>query len=153
MTHLLRLLAFTLLISTSLAATPATPDEVVRALYKQHQIKTPFFQTRNRAALDKFFAPPLAALIWKDAQSSKKEPGAINGDPLLDAQDYDPKDLVIHPAQITGEHATVEMTFTNYGEKKKIIFSLFSPGSTWLISDIRYAKDRTLFGTLKETYP
>ena len=144
--------ALTILLTTGLTVSAATPDEVVQALYKQHEVKTPFFQTKDRAVLSAFFAKPLSALIWKDAESSKEEPGVIDGDPLFDAQDYEPKNLVIHPAKKVGETATVEVTFTNYGEKKKILFSLIPSGSSWLVTDIRYAKDRTLLGQLQDAY-
>ena len=153
MSPLAPLFALLILLAAGATATAATPDEVVAALYKQHATKTPFFQTKDRAALDRFFAKPLATLIWKDAQSSKEEVGAIDGDPLLDAQDYEPKNFVIHPATTDGKNATVEVTFTNYGEKKKLLFTLIPHASTWLISDIRYARNRTLLTTLQETYP
>ncbi|MGH8047752.1 MAG: DUF3828 domain-containing protein [Chthoniobacterales bacterium] len=131
-----------------------TPEAFVAALYKQHETKTPFFQAKDRAALDKWFAKPLADLIWKDATTANGEVGAIDGDPLYDAQDMDIKDFEIHPAKAVKGEAKVHVTFTNYGKKRNILFTL-EPDTkdSWKITDIGYEKDRTLLGELKSTYP
>src|SRR5437867_8570740 len=73
-----------------------SPNELVADLYKQHERKhSPFFQTRSRAALYKYFEKSLADMIWKDAVTSKKEVGVIDGDPLYDAQDMEIKKFAI----------------------------------------------------------
>ena len=46
------------------------PEQLVSDLYRQHKLRSPFFQTRSRALLDKYFTPELAGLIWRDARSS-----------------------------------------------------------------------------------
>ena len=88
-----------LIAAGSLSAQPSTtasPDGLVKDLYRVHNQKhSPFFQTRNRALLDKYFEKPLADLIWKDARSSKGEVGVIDGDPLYDAQDMEIKKFAI----------------------------------------------------------
>ena len=67
------------------------PQTVVRNLYaaQKRPATDPFFQTKSRARLDKFFAKELADLIWNDAVSSAraKAVGQLGGDPLYNAQD------------------------------------------------------------------
>jgi len=58
------------------------------------------------------------------------------------------------PAKITAKSATVLVTFTNYGESKRITYTLAqNEANQWRIADIRWAPDRTLLGILKATYP
>jgi len=131
-----------------------SPDEVVRVLYRQHKRRSPFFQTTNRALLDRYFEKEFADLIWKDAVTSKGEVGAIDGDPLFNAQDMDIKKFVVHPADYTASYgpypskplnklpaptkASVEVTFENMGEKHSVDFEMSLTPSGWKIWDIRY---------------
>lgn len=143
---LLFLLTFPLLAH----AADTTPDAVVAALYKQHEIETPFFQDKNRAALDRFFAKPLADEIWKDAKESQGEVRALDADPLFDSQDPNPKDFTVHPAKVTGDTATVLVTFLEGSRKVAFLFSLVKTSAGWRVSDIQYSRGgRTLLGILK----
>ena len=54
---------------------------VVVSLYNQHEKRSPFFQRKSRALLDKYFTRELANLLWQDAHSSGDEVGALDGDP------------------------------------------------------------------------
>src|SRR5438876_12452827 len=76
-----------------------SPDALVADLYREHNRKhSPFFQTRSRALLYKYFEKNLADAIWKDAVHSQGAVGAIDGGPLYDAQDMDMKTLPIDKA-------------------------------------------------------
>jgi hypothetical protein len=134
--------------------TPAakTPDALVADLYRAHKLKHgPFFQTRSRALVDKYFTKSLADLIWKDARTSKGEVGAIDGDPLYDAQDFDIKHFAIGKAVIDGTNAKVTTTFENIGEKKTIVFLLMKGAAGWRINDIDYGNGRTLMSEFKQS--
>jgi len=129
-----------------------SPNELVADLYKQHNRKHgPFFQTRSRALLYKYFERSLADMIWKDAVSSKGEVGIIDGDPLYDAQDMEIKNFTIGKAVFEDGKARLTVSFDNFGEKKSIIFVLVNGRSGWRISDIDYGKGRTLVGEFKES--
>jgi len=129
----------------------ATPDSLVTELYKSEKKKTsPFFQDKNRALVDHYFTKELGDLIWKDTINSKGEVGAIDGDPLYDAQDVEIKEFVIHPAKTEEGKTTVLVTFVNFKEKKSIIFHFVQPGGAWKISDIQYA-DYALLKLLKDS--
>jgi hypothetical protein len=160
MKRLNSLIAVILLISSvalSINAKPQrnvrfSPAALVNDLYKAHQHKRgPFFQTRNRALLYKYFEKSLAGMIWKDAVSSKGEVGVIDGDPLYDAQDMEIKNFAIARATYDQGKAKVAVSFENFGKQKRIVFLLTNGRSGWRISDIDYGEGRTLLGEFKES--
>jgi hypothetical protein len=130
------------------------PEVLVAELYKQHDAKkSPFFQTKDRALVDKYFTKPLADLIWKDATTAKNEVGAIDGDPLYNAQETEIKNFSVGKGEIKGDKATVAVTFTNVGEKKTVNFELKQVGGSWKIDNILYGKGDSLMKWLTDTYP
>lgn len=129
----------------------SSAEELIKELYKQHDAKkSPFFQTKDRARVDRFFTRSLADLIWNDAKTAEGEIGAIDFDPLYDAQDTEIKDLAVGTAEINGESGTVPVTFSNYGEKKTLKFSVVRSGESWRISDIRYPAGHSLVKLIKD---
>jgi hypothetical protein len=127
-----------------------SPDALVADLYKQHQSKhSPFFQTRSRALLDRYFVKRLADLLWRDAIRSKGEVGALDGDPLFNAQDMEIKNFLIGRPDYENGKTTVPVSFDNFGEKQKIVFLLVSQNGIWKIEDIKYQDDTTLAGILR----
>ena len=127
---------------------------LVADLYKQHDAnKSPFFQTKNRALVDKYFTRALGDLIWKDANNSSGEVGAIDGDPLYNTQDPDIKNFAIGKAVVTGMVATVPVTFTNGGRKESLTFELKQVKESWKIDNIQYGNGESLMKWLRETYP
>jgi hypothetical protein len=127
-----------------------SPNALVADLYREHNRKhSPFFQTRSRALLYKYFEKSLADMIWKDAVSSKGEVGALDGDPLYDAQDTEIKAFVIGKASYEGGKARVPVTFTNLGQPKSFLFTLVNGRSGWRIYNIEYGEGRSLRGYLK----
>jgi len=109
-------------------ATKATSaDALVADLYKAHdQKRGPFFQTKSRALLDKYFEKSLAGMIWKDRVSSKEEVGVLDGDPLYDAQDMEIKKFAIGKPKYEDTKAKVEVSFENFGKKETLVFALVS---------------------------
>ncbi len=99
--------------------------------------------------LYKYFEKNLADMIWKDARGSKEEVGAIDGDPLYDAQDMEIKKFVIGKASYENGKARVNVSFENFGQKRAIVFLLVNGRTGWKISDIDYGEGRTLAGELR----
>ena len=127
------------------------PAALVADLYKQHDAqKSPFFQTKNRALVDKYFTRATADLIWRYSTTERNEPGALAGDPLYDAQDTEIKNFKVGQAVVKNKSATVTVTFANLGERKKIVFVLVKEKSGWKIEDIKYDGGYTLVELLKE---
>jgi Protein of unknown function (DUF3828)/Sporulation and spore germination len=138
--------------ATRAATKPRTSAAtLVSNLYKQHKRSSPFFQTKSRALLDRYFQKTLANLILQDAIRSKGEVGAIDGDPLFNAQDMEIKKFAIHdPAYGAGAGiAEVRVSFENFGQPKEITFLLIPRGSNWLITNIKYDDGTDLRGILE----
>src|SRR3977135_3465473 len=121
------------------------PNPLVSDLYREHNRKhSPFFQTRSRALLYKYFEKSLADLIWKDAVKSKGEVGALDGDPLYDAQDMEIKKFAIGKARFESGKALVTVTFENFGQPKSFVFTLVNGRAGWRITNIAYGEGRSL---------
>jgi hypothetical protein len=132
------------------AAKPISPNALVADLYRQHKSKhSPFFQTRSRALLYKYFEKGIADLIWKDAVHSKGEVGAIDGDPLFDAQDMEIKNFVIKKPRYEEGRALVDVTFENFAKPQTIVYIVVKGKTGWRIRDIVYSEGRTLNSELK----
>ncbi len=127
-----------------------SPNALVADLYREHDRKhSPFFQTRSRALLYKYFTQSLADMIWKDAVHSKGEVGALDGDPLYDAQDMEIKKFAIGKPVYEGGKTKVNVTFENFGQPKSFVFTLVNGRSGWRIDNIEYGEGRSLRGYLK----
>lgn len=133
--------------------TAAPARDLVSDLYKHHDTgRSPFFQTSDRGLVDRFFTKPLADMIWKDSLNSTSEIGAIDFDAMYDAQDVEKKNFSVGTPEVDGDTATVQATFTNYGEKKVVTFLLRSAGGGWKIDDVKYQSGSTLMGLYRKTY-
>ncbi len=129
---------------------PMSPRGLVVDLYRQHKRRSPFFQTRSRALLDRYFGKELADLLWQDAHSSGGEVGAIDGDPLFNAQDMEIKNFSIQEGTGGPRMMEVPVTFENFGEKHRILFRVFSYGGTgWKIGNVEYDDGTSLLEILK----
>jgi hypothetical protein len=149
MTKRLLLFAIALLFIAPIASAqkaPATPDALVKDLYAAHKNRRtdPFFQMKDRLRLQKYFAKDLADLLWKDAKTSaeRNEVGAIDGDPLYNAQDMKITAFQIQsPKYGEGNRdvADVPVTFKNFGKEQAILFRVERNSSkVWKITDIVY---------------
>lgn len=131
-----------------------SPDLVVKSLYEAQKADNgPFFQTKDRAVVDRYFTKDFADLIWKDAVSAKGEVGAIDFDPLYHAQDLKVTGFVIGKPEYDGGGqsgiATVEVSFRNMGKADSVRFLLEQDAAGgWKITDIRYQNGDMLKGIL-----
>jgi hypothetical protein len=122
---------------------------MVVSLYRQHKKRSPFFQTKSRVMLDRYFTKELADLIWRDARSSGDEVGALDGDPLYDAQDMEITNFTVHDGAGGPRAMVVPVTFENFGKPHEIKFRLFATGRTWKIGNIEYDEGTSLMEILK----
>jgi len=146
---ILTVLVFVGNVPLSLAETPvsqSSPEALVANLYKEKN--SPFSQTKDHGLVRKYFSEHLARLIWKDAVSAKGEVGAIDGDPLYDAQDIDIKKFSIRKSKTAKETAEVIAAFENMGSKTEITYSLVLTKAGWRISNMRYQDGRNLVALL-----
>ena len=99
--------------------------------------------------LDKYFARELADLLWDDARSSGGEVGALDGDPLFNAQDMQITNFSVQEGTVGAQAAEVPVFFENLGEKHQIVFRLVAEKTGWKIADLAYDDGETLVGILK----
>lgn len=137
--------------STSVCtAQSATPVTVVRNLYTAHKAhRGPFFQTKSRALVDKYFTKSFADLIWKDRIDAGKEAGYIDFDPLYNAQDIHIKNFKIgkaEPGEGNLKISHVPVTFNNMGNATTtVLFHLIQgKGGVWKIDEIFYPGDEAM---------
>ncbi len=128
-----------------------SPDKLVEDLYDQQDNEnSPFFQDTKRELVDRYFAKNLADMIWKDSVESKGEAGALDFDPLYNAQDTEIADFNVAKPEINGEKAIVAVTFTNFGEGQTIKYLLAKENDSWKIEDIDYGENSTLVKIYKD---
>ncbi len=136
--------------SGSAESADALAETLVADLYKQHDAgKGPFFQTDNRARVDKYFTKTLADLIWKDAVDSNGEVGALDADPLYDAQDTGIKNFSIGDADVSDDTAKVAVNFLNFGKKININYSFKKENGKWRIDNILYGSRGSILKRLQ----
>jgi hypothetical protein len=161
MTKKLLLLATAFLLTAPLADAQrglTTPDALVRDLYAAHKNRRsdPFFQTKDRVRLQKYFAQDLADLLWKDAKTSaeKNEVGALDGDPLYNAQDMKITAFRIKPPEYgegNRDLADVAVTFKNFGKEQTVRFRVERDSrKAWKITDIFYPSNDNSSSSLRK---
>jgi hypothetical protein len=126
------------------------PNIIVKNLYAAQKAgSSPFFQTKSRALVDKYFTKDLADLIWKDAIKANGEVGAIDFDPLYGSQDPQISNFTIMETGWGGDskfgpddEAVVQVTFTDSAKKRMVSFQ-FKQGKdkNWKIYDVHYRSD------------
>ena len=141
---------FTNAIAQTHSKANSDPVALVTTLYRQHDRNhSPFYQTRSRARVNQYFEKSLADLIWKDSVSNKGEAGALDADPLYDAQDTKIKRFSVKKSGEENGRTMVVVSFENFGEKQQLTFLLVQEKTAWKIADIKYKDGRTLSGILK----
>lgn len=113
-----------------------SPEAFVRAIYEPY-LKSDF-PGQPYAQAERFFAPQLARAMEADRRDAKNrnEVPRLNGDPFLDAQAWDIRDLVI-VVKPDGENAKGDVTFVNSGKPTRIALDLVQTPAGWRLADIR----------------
>lgn len=117
-----------------------------------HSIYDPYLKTDFKGQpyweVDRFFEPTLARAIDGDMREAKKrgEVPKLDGDPFLDAQEWDIKNLAITVKE-DGDRATGEVSFDNFDKRKRIALDLVKTLPGWRIADIKAPS-----GTLSDLY-
>ena len=102
--------------------------------------------------LQHYFDPSLAAIIHKDFIRAQKvgDVPTLDGDPFIDAQDWEIKSFDIQVTPVNGDHANAVVKFDNLGEHKALHIELVRIAGNWRIHDIDYGGDEgTLRGMFK----
>ncbi|SJZ38376.1 Protein of unknown function [Enhydrobacter aerosaccus] len=112
-----------------------TPQAFLEELYRPYRQKDfkgqPYWET------SRYFAPDLAAEIDKDmaAASKRNEVPLLDGDPFIDAQDWEITDLTV-ASSVDGGSAKGAISFKNAGQPKTVTVFLVQTPKGWRIADI-----------------
>ncbi len=120
-------------------AESASPRAFIDAIFKPYLAKTYKGADYSKPAnLRRYFEPKLANAIIADmaVAAKRNEVPTLDGDPFIDAQDWEIADLAIDikPAGPTKARATVD--FTNFRKPKTVTFDLVKTVAGWRIADI-----------------
>jgi hypothetical protein len=128
------------------------PENLVKELYRVHRNGSgQVFEKRGRKLQQKFFDQKLAALIWKNlSETPEGEVGNIDFDPLYNAQDTQIKNFRVGPSAIKGNTATVPVTFLNFDQRVRLVFSLVNTREGWKVSNIDYGGGSDLVEILSQ---
>jgi hypothetical protein len=98
--------------------------------------------------LRRYFEPSLANLIVADEARAEKrhEVPTLDGDPFVNAQDWEITDIVTKVVEKGPAHAEGEVHFKNFGEPKTVRLLLVRLPVGWRIHDIVYDDGSTLRG-------
>lgn len=123
-----------------------TPEAFLRGIYTPYPNQD--FKGQPYWQVDRFFAPELARTIEADMREARRrgEAPMLDGDPFVDAQDWDIARLAIS-VTADGPKATGRVSFENQGKPTEITLDLVRTGMGWRIADIRAPS-----GTLSDLY-
>jgi len=89
-------------------------------------------------------------MIADDAVAEKHgDVPQLDGDPFVDAQDWDIKDIAIHIDSEVGDRAKATVTFLNFKKPDTVHLDLVQTPKGWRISDI-FWKQGSLRGLYKK---
>ena len=120
-------------------AQDTSPKAFVESIYKQYLDKdSRAVDLSTREQLDKYFTPSLADLIEQDAKTAEKENEApiLNGDPFIDAQDWQVSDMVAAVKEAGAERPNATATFRNFDKTISVRLALLRTPRGWRVDDI-----------------
>lgn len=123
-----------------------TAQAFVEGLYRPYLDKS--FQGQPYDQTARFFAPALAQAMDRDYREAKRrnEPPTLNGDPFVDAQDWEITKLAID-VTTNVDTATARISFQNAGAPKRVVLELVRTPAGWRIAEIKAPS-----GSLKALY-
>ena len=138
-----RVIAF--VVAAMAAALPARaaedPKNFVTAIYQSYVGKDARGIPVNSDRARQLITPSLMKLIDADARAAQKrgEPPRLDGDPFIDAQDFDIKSFQVEVQDVGRARAVVTVTFKNEASagNEPMILVLMKIGDAWRIDDFR----------------
>ena len=97
----------------------------------------------DKRALERFLSRSLLRAIDADetAAAKRKEPPTIEGDPFIDQQEADIKDVKISTLSVSADKASVRADITHGdGAQEAITYTLLLERGLWRIDDIDYVR-------------
>jgi hypothetical protein len=97
----------------------------------------------NARAIRRYFAPALATLIIADQNDAalRNEVGVLDGDPFVDAQDWEIAGFDIAVSETAPGKASATVKFDNAGTPKVVVLDVVKINSEWRVSEITWRHD------------
>jgi hypothetical protein len=133
------LLAATLLAAPASAGEPSA-QQFLESIYRQYLGKDAHgAPLATPAEVRRYFDAPLAAQILRDRQRAARrgDVPALDGDPFVDAQDWELSDLQISVDEPAPGRAVGHVRFVNAGQRVEITLELVKSSGRWRIHEIR----------------
>lgn len=124
-----------------------TASQFLASIYEPYKKKD--FKGKPYWEADRFFAPDLASAIKKDFAEAKKrkEVPTLDGDPFIDAQDWQVESLAYAATAVKDGKAAGAVALISAGAPKGVALTLVKTPAGWRISDIV-----TAHGSLRALY-
>jgi hypothetical protein len=94
----------------------------------------------DRAAR-RYFEPSLAGLIIRDRKNAHGEVGQLDGDPFIDAQDWNIDKFDIEVSDAAPGKAKATVKFVNLDRPATIVLDLVKIKNDWRVGDITWQRD------------
>jgi hypothetical protein len=131
-------------------AETASPQAFVDGIY-QHYLgnESKGLALSGNAVIRRYFAPPLADAMVKDFAAAHKagEVPMLNGDPFIDAQDWEISNVKTAVKSTGANTAVATVTFIQFMEPRTVTLDLVSTPAGWRIAEIRSPS-----GSLRQLY-
>jgi hypothetical protein len=148
--RLVAALAALLLLVPAAQAQKPDPKNFVQEIYNRYLGKnSPGLDLSTREALELYFTPSLTDLIDKDSKEAEKlqEAPLLNGDPFVDAQDWEIADPVVTIQDSSADRATATASFKNFGKAMTVRLALQLTPKGWRVDDVFWSE-----GNLRSLY-
>jgi len=132
------------------SAETASPQAFVDDIYERYLGKeSKGLALASAAVIRRYFAPPLSDAIVKDFAAAEKagEVPLLNGDPFIDAQDWEISNFKTTVKSTGTNTAVATVTFVMFMEPRTVTLYLINTSIGWRITEIRWAK-----GSLRALY-
>jgi hypothetical protein len=136
-------------------AAPQSADAFLHGIYAQYlgdgRTTGLGVHLDTAADLHRYFTDDLAAMVMADEDAANKrgDVPALDGDPFVDAQDWQITDVKVHIDSQTATAAKATVTFQNIKEPETVHLALAETPKGWRISDI-FWKEGSLRGLYKK---
>jgi Protein of unknown function (DUF3828) len=133
-------------------AAETTAKDFIESIYAAYKGKDAKGVPIDRTAdLNRYFAPALVKLINKDraAANRRHEVPTLDGDPFVDAQDWEIDSFDITVRDTGAGKAAATVSFKNIDMVKSVVLDLVKLKAGWRISEIAYDNKETLSGLFK----
>jgi hypothetical protein len=138
-----------ILVAPRARAADPSAQSFVQAIYDQYKGKdAKGVELSDDAAVRRYFAPALAALIIKDRRQARGEVGKLDADPFIDAQDFDIEGVDVALRDVAADKAIATVSFKNLGKRQTVVLELVKLKQDWRIANITWDRKATLRGLL-----